>query len=307
MRTNIHSLAVLLLLGLAACTNDEANDPLADGPVPAQVTAAINQNLTRISVADDGPASFTDGDKINVLAGGSATYVYAFDGNTWDAVNQSYYFQDRGEVTFRAWYAVPAVVPATGNEIDIDTKNQTIGGNAWNQWDILATPEVKTDVSSPIIDFTGTNAFNHVMTQVTMAFKAGSGISDLTVLTGYTLENLTTDATFNTLTCTLAPGTTTGDIAITGISASGAEHICTPLILVPQAVAGNEIALEVKYNGQTYQADLTVPEDGLQSGYSYTYTVTISITGLEVGSATINDWKQPAPEDFDGNGNATLQ
>ena len=54
MKTNIHSFAALLLLGLAACTNDEANDPLADGPVPAQVTAAINQNLTRISVADDG-------------------------------------------------------------------------------------------------------------------------------------------------------------------------------------------------------------------------------------------------------------
>ena len=48
-------------------------------------------------------------------------------------------------------------------------------------------------------------------------------------------------------------------------------------------------------------------DSGVRPGVCYTYTVTISNTGLEVGSATINDWKQPAPEDFDGNGNATLQ
>ena len=104
--------------------------------------------------------------------------------------------------------------------------------------------------------------------------------------------------------CTLTPRTTTGDITVTDISASGTEYTCTPLILVPQTVTGT-IDLEVKYNDQTYKATLNAPEDGLfEAGHSYTYPVTISNTGLEIGNAEINDW-QPG-YNFDDS-EATLQ
>ena len=287
---------------LASCTNDElADNPLADGPVAAQVTADISQTLTRVSV-NGVSASFTSGDIINVVADGSATHVYANNGTTWSAASP-YYFEDKNEVTFQAWYADPTIKPTADNKISIDTKTQTIS-SGWNQWDILATPEVTTTVANPEIAFTGDNAFSHVMTQVTMVFQTGSGISDLTALTGYTLKSLTTDATFNTLNCELTPGTTTGDVAITGISASGTEYTCTPLILVPQTVTGT-IALEVNNNGQTYKASLNAPTAGLQAGYSYTYTVTVSNTGLEVSNAAISDWRTDPY--FSGDGNATLQ
>lgn len=289
---------------LASCTNDElADNPLADGPVAAQVTADISQTLTRVS-ANGVSASFTSGDEINVVADGSATYVYTLqdNGTTWSAGNNPYYFQNRDIVSFQAWYAAPGY-KKTGNAIEINTKNQTVS-SGWNQWDILATPVVKTDVTSPTVDFTGTNAFSHVMTQVTMVFKKGNGISDLAALKGYTLKSLTTDATFNTLNCTLTPGTTTDDIAVTGIEdASGTEYTCTPLILVPQTVTGT-IDLEVKYNDQTYKAELNAPTAGLQAGYSYTYTVTVSNTKLEVSNAAISDWR--TDQTFNGNGNATL-
>ena len=289
---------------LASCTNDElADNPLADGPVAAQLTADISQTLTRVS-ANGVSASFTSGDEINVVADGSATYVYTLqdNGTTWSAGNNPYYFQNRDIVSFQAWYAAPGY-KKTGNAIEINTKNQTVS-SGWNQWDILATPVVKTDVTSPTVDFTGTNAFSHVMTQVTMVFKKGDGINDLTALTDYTLKSLTTDATFNTLNCTLTPGTTTDDIAVTGIEdASGTEYTCTPLILVPQTVTGT-IDLEVKYNDQTYKASLNAPTAGLQAGYSYTYTVTVSNTKLEVSNAAISDWRTDPY--FNGNGNATL-
>ena len=255
---------------LASCTNDElADNPLADGSVAAQVTADISQTLTRVS-ANGVSASFTSGDEINV------------------AGNNPYYFQGRGIVSFQAWYAAPDYTK-TGDAIEINTKNQTVS-SGWNQWDILATPVVETDVSSPTVAFTGTDAFSHVMTQVTMVFKKGNGISDLAALKGYTLKSLTTDATFNTLNCTLTSGTTTDDIAVTDISASGTEYTCTPLILVPQTVTGT-IDLEVKYNDQTYKAKLNAPAAGLQAGYSYTYTVTVSNTKLEVSNAAISDWR----------------
>ena len=289
---------------LASCTNDElADNPLADGPVAAQVTADISQTLTRVS-ANGVSASFTAGDEINVVADGNATYVYTLqdNGTTWSAGDHPYYFQGRGTVSFQAWYAAPGYTK-TGNAIEINTKNQTVS-NGWNQWDILATPVVGTDVSSPTVAFTGTDAFSHVMTQVTMVFKKGNGISDLAALKGYTLKSLTTDATFNTLNCTLTSGTTTDDIAVTDISASGTEYTCTPLILVPQTVTGT-IDLEVKYNDQTYKAKLNAPAAGLQAGYSYTYTVTVSNTKLEVSNAAISDWRTDPT--FSGTGNATLQ
>ena len=291
---------------LASCTNDElADNPLADGPVAAQLTADISQTLTRVS-ANGVSASFTSGDEINVVADGSATYVYTLqdNGTTWSAGNNPYYFQNRDIVSFQAWYAAPGY-KKTGNAIEIDTKNQTVS-SGWNQWDILATPVVKTTVSSPTVAFTGPNAFSHVMTQVTMVFKTGDGITDLTALEGYTLKSLITVATFNTLKCELTPGTMRDDIAVTGIEdASGAEEYkCTPLILVPQTATGT-IALEVTYNGQTYKAELNAPTAGLQAGYSYTYTVTVSNTKLEVSNAAISDWG--TDRDFNGNGNATLR
>ena len=286
---------------LASCTNDElADNPLADGPVAAQVTADISQTLTRVSV-NGVSASFTSGDIINVVADGSVIYAYALDGSAWSA-DSPYYFQNMEEVDFQAGYAAPTIMPEN-NAIEIDTKNQTVS-NGWNQWDILATPVVETTVSSPTVAFTGANAFSHKMTQVTMVFEKGDGISDLTTLKGYTLKNLITDATFSTLDCTLTPGTTTGDIAISDINASGTEYTCTPLILVPQTVTGT-IALEVKYNDQTYKAELNAPTAGLQAGYSYTYTVTVSNTKLEVSNAAISDWRTDPT--FSGTGNATLQ
>lgn len=293
-----------LTMTLAACSNEEmVNDPLADGPVAAQVTAGISGTQTRVSVNGQS-AAFTTGDVIHVVAGGTATYDYTLQGGgSWSAGSNPYYFQDRNSVDFQAWYADPAL-STSANTITIDTQTQPIGSNRWNQWDILVTPVVSTSVSFPEINFTGDNAFSHIMTQLVFIFKAGNDIGDLSALTGYTVKNVTTDATFNTQTCDLTTGSTTGDIAMTVTGEADNQVDCTPIIMVPQTVSGT-LNLEVTYDGQTYKAALNPPTGGLQTGYSYTYTVTISNTGLEVGNATIGNWDQHA--DFDGNGEATLQ
>lgn len=293
-----------LTMTLAACSNEEmVNDPLADGPVAAQVTAGISGTQTRVSVNGQS-AAFTTGDVIHVVAGGTATYDYTLQGGgSWSAGSNPYYFQDRNSVDFQAWYADPAL-STSANTITIDTQTQPIGSNRWNQWDILVTPVVSTSVSFPEINFTGDNAFSHIMTQLVFIFKAGNDISNLSALTGYTVKNVTTDATFNTQSCDLTTGSTTGDIVMTVTGEADNQVDCTPIIMVPQTVSGT-LNLEVTYDGQTYKAALNPPTGGLQTGYSYTYTVTISNTGLEVGNATIGNWDQHA--DFDGSGEATLQ
>lgn len=303
--------AAVALLTLAACNNDENHNPLADGPVAAQVTAGISRTMTRVSTDDSGAASFSTGDKINVVAAGTQTHVYALqDNSTWQADGDPYYFQDHNDVTFRAWYADPNV-EANNNAINIDTRTQTTDSETgWNHHDILVTPEVATTVSNPTVSFTGTNAFRHIMSQLIFTFKKGDGIPDLSKLTGYTLDEIVIYATFDTQKLELTADESTNFINVTGIDdASGEEYTASPLILVPQTITSGKLNLEVTYNEQTYEAELNVPEDKqLQPGYSYTYTVTISNTKLEVGDAAIAGWIiADSNISFDGTGNATLQ
>ena len=196
---------------------------------------------------------------------------------------------------------------AKNNKISIDTHTQTYSETGWNYHDILATPGVKTTVSNPTVSFTGDNAFRHIMSQLVFTFKAGDGIPDLSELSGYTLDNIVTVATFDTQNFELIADSEGYFIEVTDIKDAADEaYTATPIILIPQKITSGKINLEVYYNEQIYEAELNVPEDKqLQPGYSYAYTVTISNTKLEVGNPAIENWQ--ILKDFNGTGNATLQ
>ena len=299
--------AAAALLSLAACNNGEMNDPLAYGPVAAQVTAGISRTVTRASTDDGGAASFTTGDVIHVVANGG-TYDYSYDGTGWSAVMTPYYFQDHNNVTFRAWYAAPGVKADEEKLIYIDTRTQpTDSETGWNHHDILVTPDVETTVSNPSVSFTEDKAFRHIMSQVVFTFKKGDGIPDLSRLSGYTLDGIVTGATFDTQNPGLTAESKKYFIDIMGIDdASGGEYTASPLILVPQTITSGKLNLEVYYNKQIYKATLNAPKDNqLLPGYSYAYTVTISNTELIVGDAVIKGWE--TFKGFNGNGEATLQ
>lgn len=95
------------------------------------------------------------------------------------------------------------------------------------------------------------------------------------------------------------------EIAMTVTGSAATELSAAPLILLPQAISGSKLELEVTYNDQTYKAELNAPTAGLQAGYSYTYTVTIKNTELEVTNASINAWH--SDQDTHSQGDATLQ
>ena len=64
--------------------------------------------------------------------------------------------------------------------------------------------------------------------------------------------------------------------------------LTSSVILFPQAKAS--IGLTVVFNGNDYNATLTVPDGELKAGNNYTYTVTVRNKGLSIGSAEITDW-----------------
>lgn len=306
--------AALLALTLTGCNHDEIDNPLTDGPVPLGITAGISSVATRATANGLG-AKFTENDVINVVAGGTSAYQYSLNtDNKWEAVdNKPYYFQTTDPVSFQAWYAVTTVT-VENNSISIDTKTQTVT-DGWNDHDILVTPQVKAGINAgtTTVSFTGDNAFRHIMSQVAFKFVKGEGITDLQSLTGYTLKGIKTKAGFHTLTCKLEPEETTADLPISfkelsnDKKPSSTEYLAVPIILVPQTFSGHETTLEITYNDQTYNAILRTSPDGWQSGYSYTYTVTIRNSGLEIGDATIGEWQTPPDYAFNGDVSADLQ
>ena len=104
MNTRLLPIAVLALCA-AACTNDTEN--LNDGPVAAQFTAAIGDNVTattRVSGTDG--TEWDEDDCIGITGGSYSNVPYVTnngDGN-FDPASDYIYFDNTDEVTFHAYY-----------------------------------------------------------------------------------------------------------------------------------------------------------------------------------------------------------
>lgn len=299
------------LLSLSACNNDENFNPLADGPVPMSFMAGISGVATRAT-----PTGFENGDMVGIIpvkGGGveavQANIAYTHNGSAFEG-NPPYYFQDHDAVTFNAYYPYEENLP-DNCLIEIDTraanqKTETINGHGWYKNDYLFT-SAETDVKAPSVSYTGDKAFKHMMSSIAFKFAAGTndGVPTLQPLTGYTLNSLVMDGTFDCSTgeVALKENATAEEITISSISceATAVEYLTEPLIVLPQTVTDGKFTLTVKYNGVDYTATLSLTE--LEAGTRYEFPVTIKNTGLEIGTAEIVDWTTGETT----GGDATLQ
>ncbi|MCZ9312596.1 MAG: fimbrillin family protein [Methanocorpusculum sp.] len=312
--------AAAALLSLSACNNDEnLTDPFADGPVAMTFTADINSVATRATTT-----GFQEGDVVGIIpwkanqsgtqtvetAQANIAYTYGSDGKFKAAL--PYYFQDRKEVTFNAYYPQDNITVTQDNyvlEINTDALNQIVlkmdDQRSWRKNDYLFAT-AGTTVETPTISFIGVNAFTHVMSSVAIKFTAGTdkGVADLNLLTEYTLGNIVMKGTFDCSTgkTALTPDEDPQSITMKDLQpGKETEYTTDPLILLPQDVEGGEFPLTVKYNGVDYKATLKLAE--LAAGTYYEFPVTIKNTGLEIGSAEIKGWESGTAT----GGDATLQ
>lgn len=279
MKTRFFAFAVLGI-ALAACTNDEEN--LNDGPVAAQFTAAIGDNVTATT-----RVSGTDGDQWDAndcigITGGNYSnmpYVTEGDGNFNPASDDIIYYDNTDEVTFRAYYPYKDDNEMTEGKIaaTTDAKAQEVQ----TQHDFLFANGAKGSTYNPDVKFTGANAFSHCMSRITLNFKEGSGVTIPTGYpTSYTLKGLLLQGTFDPTTGQTATTTpTTADVTLPGNRTSS--------IFFPQEV--ESIGMEILLNGNTYYTALPVKEGKLQSGKEYHYEITISHQNVEV-NASIKAW-----------------
>lgn len=283
----------MLTLAFASCSNDGIENVPLEKPVAAQVTAGIDGVVTR--AAD---ASWERGDAIGISCNSTNTtyanmqYVTASgDGNFIHegGAASGIFFQGTKDVAFSAYY------PFTGTEGSAPGSEGVISGSTADQtnqkdFDYLYAG-VTTNYQTPTISFTDGNKFQHKMTRLILVIEtsADDGFNAGDVTSGtYSISGIKHSGTFDTETGeAVATGEVTNDWEITATAKDENNQRTYSMILYPQGSPEPSLTFKAAIGGQTYSADIT---PALAASTSYTYTITVKKTGLEVGGCTIEAW-----------------
>ena len=232
---------------------------------------------------------------------------YEWNGSSFTTPSENaIYFQTPESVTFRAYYpftGTPGESAGVLTGVSTGSENQTAENRPLI--DFLYATGATADTHHPTIDFTDNTkdngrdcSFHHCMSQITLTFEAGSGISFTAVKpVSYKLSGLTLTGSFDTETG-VAKADENAQAADLTMGLGGA--LTSSVILFPQTITS--IDLTVNFNDNDYNATLTVPDGALKAGNNYTWTVTVRNKDLSVGSAVISDWNPVSG----GNVNADL-
>lgn len=289
MKTRLFTFAALAL-ALAACTNDIEN--LNDGPVAAVINAEISDAVaTRAS-----GITWAERDEIGISESrfGYTNVPYRWESGKFTPTGTIIFFQDDDPTTFSAYYPYDA---------DGGTLTATTDATAQQNQpaiDFLYATGATASTHNPEVNFTNNLStggkdcsFHHCMSQITLTFKAGSGV-DFNIInpTSYTLSGLVLEGSFDT----------TDGMAETDANAQTADLtmeldgvLTSSVILFPQTKAS--IGLSVYYNSQPYTATLTIPDGALKAGNNYAWTVTVRNKGLSIESAEITPWNPVSGDD----------
>lgn len=282
METRLFALAALGI-ALTACTND--NEAMDKGSVPAEIKAEISAPAD--SHADD--TQWRDADEIGVSESrfGFTNVPYVMTNGKFEPTRETIFFLDDEPTTFSAYYPYNA----KGGTLTATTDSAA----QQNQPDIdfLYATGATASTHNPEVNFTDDTdaggqdcSFHHCMSQISLTFEAGSGVEFSTIQPeSYTLSGLVLTGNFDTETG-IAKADANAQEADLAMELDGA--LKSSVILFPQTKAS--IGVTVVFNGNKYNATLSIPEGTLKAGNNYTYTVTVRNMGLSIGSAVISDW-----------------
>ena len=274
-RATIHtSAAIALLLGLAACTQDELADDnrLPEGEYPV-VIRATGLSVEATPQAAPSTRATVDGDWQGVtsvaLKTGDAVKEYTvtastdFKSATLSRENDPHYWTSRDPITVSAWWPfnnaditqMPAVKVAEDQSKLADFQNS----------DFISAENRKVEFNNPTLEFT------HRTARVTIELKPGTGFTSVAGAT-VSLVSLSADN-----------GNPT---AIKTYNASGNTY---EALTAPQTVAAGKPFVRVELGGGTFYFR---PQNNvvLEAGSRYKYTVKVNATGLTLEGCTIGDW-----------------
>lgn len=306
----IHSIRLFALMMAATflfggC--DNLNDNIVDNtPVKLRISSAINKMATRAA-----GTAWAPGDRIGVTAKKAdgtvlctnMPYVTTEGDGVFTPEGEAFYFEDKDEVTFTAYY------PFSGTAGELPGKEGVI------RLILTGGDEAQKPENQPQIDFlyanaTGSSAhpdvqlrFRHCMSRIVLNFLPGDGIASLDEIS-YELSNMNPQGNFNTLTGTAVPSNAIG-YAIQLTVPHNANGMSSPLIFFPQNSIG-EKKLTLIMRGTTYEATFRLPENKennnareIVAGHTYIYNVKINNETMTIDLATVNPWGEGGSEDIE--------
>ena len=266
--------ATALLLGLAACTQDELADDnrLPEGEYPVFIRAT-GLSVEATLLAAPSTRATVDGDWQGVtsvaLKLGDAVKEYTvtastdFKSATLSRENDPHYWTSRDPITVSAWWPfdnaditqMPAVKVAEDQSKLADFQNS----------DFIAAENRKVEFNNPTLEFT------HRTARVAIELKPGTGFTSVDGAT-VSLVSLSADN-----------GNPT---AIKTYNASGNTY---EALTAPQTVAAGKQFIRVELGGGTFYF---CPQNNvvLEAGSRYIYTVKVNATGLTLEGCTIGEW-----------------
>ena len=266
--------AIALLLGLAACTQDELADDnrLPEGEYPV-VIRATGLSVEATPLAAPSTRAAVDGDWQGVtsvaLKMGDAVKEYTvtastdFKSATLSRENDPHYWTSRDPITVSAWWPfdnaditqMPAVKVAEDQSKLADFQKS----------DFISAENRKVEFNNPALEFT------HRTARMAIELKPGTGFTSVA------------GATVSLVSLSAYNGNPT---AIKTYNASGNTY---EALAAPQTVAAGNPFVRVELGGGTFYFR---PQNNvvLEAGSRYKYTVKVNTTGLTLEGCTIGSW-----------------
>ena len=276
-RTTIHiSAAIVLLLGLAACTQDE----LADDSRLSKEEYPIVIHATGLSVeatpqAAPSTRASVDGDWVGVnsvaLKIGDAVKEYivatsdadGYKSATLSRENDPYYWISRNPITVSAWWPLDNTDITQMPVVKVAEDQSKLAD--FQKSDFISAENQTVKFDDPTLGFT------HRTARVAIELKPGTGFTSVAGAT-VSLVSLSADN-----------GNPT---AIKTYNASGNTY---EALTAPQTVAAGKPFVRVELGGGTFYFR---PQNNvvLEAGSRYKYTVKVNAIGLTLEGCTIGEW-----------------
>lgn len=304
-KMKINYLMIAAIATLMAGCSDEENT--SDQPVAAQVNAEIGNVTTRASgtvwsATDEIGVSVVSVENNGATTG--ANVKYTKNGSEFTS-NTPIRFLDTQAATFNAYYPFKGTSGTSAGVISVTmTAADQTTANLPKIDFMFASGATASKAASTVnfvkaSDGSAGSSFLHRMSQLTIEFKAGTGVELAGKLTAYKIKSLNMSGTFNTVTGVAAANTASPSINDLSFTLSDVtnndSYTAAPVILFPQSVNNNKFDIEVTVDGKNYQSSLDLPastDSKFKSGYNLKYTVTVidSNSVLTVSGAVITDW-----------------
>ena len=274
--------ATALLIGLAACTQDElAEGTLPEGEYPV-VIRATGLSVEATPLAAPSTRATVDGDWQGVqtvaLKIGDAVKEYTvtatdadgYKSATLSCENDPHYWTSRDPITVSAWWPLDDTDITRMPAVKVVEDQSKLAD--FQSSDFISAENQTVTFSDPKLTFT------HRTARVAIELKPGTGFTNVDGAT-VSLVSLSADNENPT--------------AIQTYHASGNSY---EALTAPQTVAKGEPFIRVELGGGNFyfrpQNDVV-----LEAGNRYKYTVKVNATGLTLEGCTIGDWADGGGEE----------